>query len=183
MNKVLITQPLNELSKTDIEGLGALFPRDGKTYRYVKNKCSTSLISGQGCIVGLTTVEDAALCRVLSPDGAAASTGLVTIPAGDPVTGIGPSGSDTGDHGWIQVQGIKTVRIMQMATALVGGCRAVATSVVPSTGSWGQGIMAPSATSAVTSYHYARGIEILQPLATTGAATCCSALVDIQCLP
>jgi hypothetical protein len=181
MSKTLITVPLNELRTSDEEGLASLFEQNGKVYRWVKNKGTTGLLAGGSCVTVFTSVPGAACARVICPTGAGASTGLVTIPAGVPRTAIGPSGSDTGDHGWIQVRGTKKISVAQLTTAFAGGERLVATSVLPATGAWG-GQFAESADSATTSYHYSKHVQLLQPIATTGAATAVSAVCDIQCL-
>lgn len=175
MEKQLITVGLNELATGDREGLGNLFERDRKVYRWVKNVGSTSLVASGSCCVVFTSVEANALKRVIfAGTTATASTTILSCPGGVPVTGIGPSGSDTGDHGWVMVKGVTTVRVYQLATAYVGGEVAIATSVVPATVAWGAAY--PATTT------YSRYVSIINPVATTGAATYCSAVVEVHCL-
>lgn len=182
MEKQLITVGINELATGDREGLGCLFERDRKVYRWVKNYGSTSLAASGSCCTVFTSVEANVEKRVISPDGATASTGVHWLPGGVPVTAIGPSGSDTGDHGWVLVDGISTVRVYQLVTAYLGSEMCAATSSSPSTGVWGPALSVNYADSVSIHYVYNRGVMIMNPIATTGAATFVSAIVKVMCL-
>jgi len=183
MDKNLIRVPLTELRTYDEEVIGSVYRKDGKAYRWIKNYGSTSLVADGACLDVITSVEANVHKKVIHPHGAGASTASVQIVAGVPMTAIGPSGSDTGDHGWIQVRGARKVSIMQSsaATGQAIGCFAIATSVQPATAPFDQGY-APTANSAATAYLYAKRVQILKSLTSTGPATAASALVDIQCL-
>lgn len=181
MNKNLINVPLTELRSSDEEVLGSIYSKDGKSYRWVKNAGSTALIAAGACLARLTSVVANQFKRVISNDGAGTSTGAVSLPAGSPITAIQESGSSTGDHGWIQVAGPKKVSIQQLTTAQTVGMRCIATSSYPATYSFAGG-QAETANSATTGYFYRKCVQLLQPIATTGAATAVSCVVDIQCL-
>lgn len=184
-NKQLITVPLNELRSSDVETIGSIFERDGKTYQWVKNSGATSLIGSGVCITRLTSVEAGVGCRVISTDGAGVSTGLVVAPHGVPVTAIGPSGSTvTGDHGWVQVKGYTTVRFLQSSVGTqqtIGGIL-VATNTYPATGIWSM-VLADTADSATTSYHYAKRLVLMGDyVASTGPSTFITGVVNVQCM-
>ena len=183
--KQLIRVPLNELRTSDEEVLGSTLRRDGKVYRWQKNAGTTTLIADASCLEVLTSIEAGTKCRVVAPDGAAPSTGTsrIDLPAGAPVTAIGPSGSATGDHGWVQCRGSKRVTVAQAATAAqqVAGCLAIATSGLPVTQPWGRAL-SPTVGPSTTANMYHRQIVITKDLATTGVATAASAMVDIQCM-
>jgi hypothetical protein len=181
-DKKLIKVALTELSTVDDEVIGSLYPHKGKVYRWVKNSGSTSLTQNAVCLVVITSVTENMFKRVIAPSGAGTTTGLVGVPAGMPVTGIGPSGSATGDHGWIQVKGPASIKQQQLTTALVAGSLSIASSTYDS--AWASNVF-PSADSANMSYVRAYGtrrVELLQPVATTGAATAANVVADIQCL-
>jgi len=185
MNKTLIRVPLKELRTNDVEVLGSEYPVDGKVFRWNKNSGTTQLVAAASCLVVVTSVEAGMKKRVISPDGAGPSTGVIHVPGGSPVTGIGPSGSDTGDHGWVQVKGPKRVTMMVTmttpATSNGVGARAVSTTSLPSTMPFGEPYN-PTANSANTANLYAKGVVIMSPIAETTAATAVSAAVELNCM-
>jgi hypothetical protein len=177
-DKQLITVPLNELRSSDIETIGSVFPRDGKLYKWVKNGGTTALAASGCCIVKLTSVEAAVGCRVISADGAGVSTGAVAAPAGVPITAIGASGATlTGDHGWIQVKGITSVRVMQSSVGTqqnIGGIM-LATSANPSTNVWDMPI------GGVSTAYNKKLLLMSDYVASTGPATFITMVVSVQC--
>ncbi len=186
--KVMFQTALTDLKTTDIEGLGVLREDEfGKKYRWVKNASTlTALIAAGCCLMQVTSVEGASFKRVLSPNaiGTGPSTTLITMPAGVPIAAIGPSGSATGDHGWILVEGLKKVSMRQTATATNGnpGCHAIATTICVTNSEW-----AAPVTSVINSSGGSldpRHVLIVDNTfgLTTGAATVASALVQVKCL-
>lgn len=180
MDKTLIRVGLEKLSTNDDEVIGSVFRRNGKVYRWVKNAGSTGLVAQGACLTLLTSVEASFNKRVISPDTGGA-TAEIFIAAGSPMTAIGPSGSDTGDHGWVQCKGLRKVSIFQSSAALAPGELAVATASQPATAPWGMSY-SPQPGSDVAANLYAKRVEIMHGVATTGPATAASALVDIQCM-
>lgn len=176
-DKRLIGVPLDQVRTNDEEVLGSLYPHKGKIYRWVKNAGSTGLTANAVCLSVITSVADNALKRVIAPSGAGPSTAVVHMPAGMPVTGIPASGSDTGDHGWIQVKGVASVKQQQLTTALVAGSFSIASSAIDD--AWASNTVPDSASDAKV---YGRRVQLLAPVATTGAATAVSVAADIQCL-
>jgi len=180
MDKTLISVPLTDLATGDREGLGSIFRRDGKVYRWVKNAGATALVRDGCCLTMITSVEGNAFKRVKSPDGAGAKTAPLTMPAGVPMSNIGASGSNTGAYGWIQVAGPRKVSIIGTGADSAIGYIAVATSQQPATAPWASPL-APTADSGSTAYAYAKKVVVLSPVSDE-AATADSAIVDIQCL-
>lgn len=181
MDTGLIRVPLTELRTNDEQVIGSVYMTKTKTYRFVKNAGSTSLIARASCMEMLTSVEGGMKTRVISGDGMGTSTAFVGLPAGMPVSAIGPSGSDTGCYGWIQAKGPAKVSIHQMATAIAAGSFAIGTSALPASQPFGKPYVR-TADSATTAKLYTRGIIMMQAIATTGAATAVSAIVDLQCM-
>jgi len=180
MDKSLIRVPLDELRTYDEEVLGQVFRRDGKAFRWVKNAGSTSLVADGACLTVLTSVEGNQLKRVMNPDTAGV-TAIQELPAGVPMAAFGPSGSDTGSYGYIQVAGTKKVSMMQSSSAQGVGSLAIATASQPATAPWGIS-HGPTFDSATQANVYAKRVVLMFPMATTGPATAVSAIVDIQCL-
>jgi hypothetical protein len=176
-----IRVPLSELRTNDEQVLGSIHTRKEKAYRWVKNAGTTSLVARACCLMRVTSVEAGLETRVISPDGAGASTGVIGLAAGMPMTAMGPSGSDTGDHGWVQCKGHAVSTIHQMVTALTVGQIAVGTSALPASAPWGKPY-SPTANSAATANLYTRHVTILEPIATTGEATAVSTNVLIHCM-
>ena len=113
-------------------------------------------------------------------------TALVTMPAGSPVTAIAASGGiTTGDHGWIQVAGLKRVSMRQTATLTLQqpGCMAICTSVAHTTASdnWAKPYTSVIGSVAGGTVNL-RCASIVSQLATTGVQTCASAIVQLRCL-
>ena len=131
----------------------------------------------------LTSVEAGMKTRVISPDGIGdgTTTGFVGLPAGMPMSAIGASGSVTGAYGWVQAKGPAKVTLMQETSALTVGQFAIGSNVLPATQPWAS-TFSPTADSASVSNLDDRGVRLMQAVATTGAATAISCLVDIQCL-
>jgi len=177
-NKRLIAGGLQSLHTADREVLGSEYEHKGRVYRYVKNMGSTALTRKAVCLVALTSIADNIKTRVIAPSGAGASTASVKVPAGMPLTAIGASGSSTGDHGWIQVEGPVKANVQQLTTELAVGDLAIASSSYD--GAWAS-VHKPTADSASTSQAYARRVELLSAVATTGPNTAASAIIDIQC--
>lgn len=182
--KTLFQTALTDLETTDVEGLGVLRIEAEKGYRYVKNACATALIAAGCCLMDFTTTAADIFKRVRNSDvpQTGPSTCLITMPAGSPVTGIAKSGASTGDHGWIQVDGIKRVSMRQAATAVQqeAGCFAIATGICVTNDEWGK-----AQTSVISSSgggRFPRNVLIMSSLATTGVATVASAIVQIRCL-
>lgn len=186
VKKKLISVPLTDLRTTDDEGLGTVYEHnDGNTYRWVKNSSGTALIAAGCCLMDFTTTKADIYKRVRSPDVASTgpSTCLKTMPAGSPVSGIAASGAGTGDHGWIQVAGIKKVSMRQSATAAQQqpGVCAIATTICVTNDEWGKpytGVINSTVGGTVN----LRCVQIVSALATTGVATVASAIVQIRCL-
>jgi hypothetical protein len=188
-DKKLIRIGLEELATSDMEVEGSVYRKDGKKYRWVKNIGSTSLTRDGCCLNVITSVEDNQHKGVITPD-AGAATGVAHVPAGSPMTGIGPSGSDTGAWGWVQVAGHRNVSMMQSSTETgqaIGGM-AIATAAQLATHPWARphaptlAIDAGPATAfANTAYMYAKRVTLIKAMAATGPATAASAMVDIQC--
>jgi hypothetical protein len=182
---VLKQTALTDLETTDLEGLGKEYEEDNKVYRWVKNSCGTALIAAGCCLMDFTTTKADIFKRVRNCDvpQTGPSTCLITMPAGSPVTGIAKSGASTGDHGWIQVSGIKSVSMRQSATAALQqpGCMAIATGICVTNDEWGKpytGVINSTVGGTVN----LRCVSIVSALATTGVATVASAIVQIRCL-
>ncbi len=182
-DKRLIIVPLNELRTFDADVIGSLYPHKGKIYRWVKNAGSTSLTGTAPALTLPTSALGSINNRVVAPTGAgpstAASASIANI-AGAAMTAIGPSGSDTGDHGWVQCKGLKKVSMTQSATAadqLIGAI-SVATDAVDS--AWARSVV-PIDSAGLQPMH-TKHVTLVRLHATTGAATAFSAYVDIQCL-
>ena len=187
--KVLFQTDLTDVESSDKEGLGTVrYESNGDAYRWIKNYGTTALVADGCCLMKLVTTAADVFKRVLSPNATATgpATCLITMPAGVPVTAIAESGNtNTGDHGWIHVEGVRKVSMRQTATAVQGqaGCHSIATTICVTNSEWG----AP-ATSVIDSTNggtvNARGVQIVDPAwsLTTGAATVASALVAIHCL-
>lgn len=178
-DKRLIHVPLDELATGDREVLGSLYPHKGKIYRWVKNAGITALTLKATCLSRLTSVVDNIDTRVIAPSGAGTSTGAVIVPAGVPMAAIAASGAATGDHGWIMAKGVTKACVQQLTTALAVGDYAIASSTYDA--AWAS-VHKPTADSASTANIYARKVMLMQSVATTGAATAVSAIVDVQCL-
>ena len=176
-----IRVPLSELRTNDEQVIGSVHSHKDKAYKWVKNAGTTSLVARACCLYRVTSVEAGLLTRVISPDGAGASTAVIGLAAGMPMTAIGPSGSDTGDHGWVQCKGPAVVSVHQKVTALAVGEIGVATSALPASAPWGK-TYSPTADSASTANLYNHNIVVLEPIATTGEATAVSTNVLIRCL-
>lgn len=168
----LIHVPLDELRTNENDlPLGSEVYRNNKVYRFVKNAGATALSRTGPCLELATSVEAAAKKRVISNDGAGAATAAVERAAGQPMTAIAKSGSDTGDHGYVVVAGAKRVSVQQLATALDIGMVCVASQAI--TSAWLADDVYVTATNHAV---------IVKKVATTGAATAASALVDIKCI-
>lgn len=185
--KVLWQTALTQLEGSDVEGLGQVREDEkGSAYRWVKNSSITALVAGGCCLMDFTTTAADIFKRVRATHLAQTgpSTCLITMPAGVPLTAIAESGgTSTGDHGWIQVAGIKKLSIQQTATAAnqSPGCRAIATSVGLTYAEWGQAITSVIGSITVNQHNY-RCITLASPLATTGVFTCASAICQVRCL-
>lgn len=185
--KVLWQTALIQLEGSDVEGLGKLREdENSKAYRWVKNSSGTALVAGGSCLMDFTTTAADIFKRVRSIHLAQTgpSTCLITMPAGCAVTAIAESGgTSTGDHGWIQVAGIKKTTIQQSATAALQspGCCAIATSVGLTYAEWGKPFT--SVIGSVAGGQVAlRCVQLASAVATTGIYTCASAIVQVRCL-
>ena len=135
--KILFQTALTDLETADVEGLGVIRKvESGKKYKWVKNYCSTSLGRSGPCLSILSSVDGAQGLKVCSPDTSATYTASQSIPAGQAMTAIAPSGSATGDHGWILVKG--TTRGSVTGTSVAGAINDMCqpTSEIPTTPSW-----------------------------------------------
>ena len=185
---VLKQTALTDLETTDLEGLGKEYEevKDGvqNTYRWVKNASGTALAAAGCCLMDFTTTKADIFKRVRSPNAAQTgpSTCLISMPAGVPITAIAASGAATGDHGWIQVRGIKKVSMRQSATAALQspGCYAAATTICVTNSGWGKPYTSVISSSGGPVYQ--RCVQLASALATTGVATVASAIVQIRCL-
>lgn len=135
--KVLFQTALTALKSTDVESLGVLRSEGNKTYKWVKNYCSTSLGRSGPCLAVLSSVDAAQGKKVCSQDTSATYTATLLMPAGQPVSAIGPSGSATGDHGWIIVKGHTRGSVVVTSVAGASNHNVVGTTVIPATPSWG----------------------------------------------
>ncbi len=187
-DKRLIKVPLDELRTFDAEVIGSLYPHKGKIFRWVKNAGSTDLVAAGPCLTLPTSAIDNINKRVVSPSAAGletAASAAVFNAAGSPVAAILKSGSDTGDHGWVQCKGLKKVSMNQSATAAdqyIGGV-SIATDVDDT--NWGRPLGFGSVRTPTTTVHedlIDKKVVLVRLHATTGAATAFSAYVDIQCL-
>ena len=135
--KILFQTALTDLETTDVEGIGNL-RKDalGKTYKWVKNYCDTSLGRSGPCLSILTSVDGAQGKKVCSPDTSTTYTAAQSIPAGQAMTAIGPSGSATGDHGWILVKGHTRGSVAGTSVAGAVGNMCQGTASIPATPSW-----------------------------------------------
>lgn len=188
-DKRLIKVPLTEIRTNDEEVIGSLYPHKGKIYRWVKNAGDTALQVAAACLTLPTSVVDAANARVVSPSSAGPATAAsasVLAAAGVPMAAIAVSGSDTGDHGWIQVKGVMKVNMTQSATAADQLVGAMAIPTDASDAVWGRAVSLGGAsrlaTTSVPEYLASKKVVMMQLHATTGAATEFTAVVDVQCL-
>lgn len=184
--KKLFETPLVGLERFDVEGLAVVVEdKLGNVFRWVKNASSTALIAKGCCLMKLTTVADDVHKRVLSPNaiGTGPATCLITLPAGVPMTGIAKSGSATGDHGFVLIDGTIKVSIRQTATAVQGqaGNHSIATTICVTNSEWGAPASSVINSSGGTVNF--RGVQIMDPeySLTTGAATVASAIVHVHC--
>lgn len=185
--KILFQTALTDLEITDREGgLGQLREEGNKSFRWVKNSSGTALIAAGCCLMDFTTTASDTFARVRSEQ--AANTGPTTcypsMPAGSPVTGIAKSGASTGDHGWVQVGGIKRVSMRQAASESIQspGCYAIGTSVAHTTPSDNWQKAYTSVISSSGGQVALRCAQIVDELVTTGVKTCASAIVQLRCL-
>lgn len=185
-DKRLIAVPLTELRTNDEEVIGSLYPHKGKVYQWVKNAGSTDLTATAPCLTLPTSAIDAIGGRVVAPSGAGletAASAAVRGVAGAAMAAITKSGSDTGDHGWIQVKGLKKVSMTQSATATDQYIGAVAIATDQDDTAWARPINPQGLPTTVTIESVVVKKVVLARLhATTGAATAFSAYVDIQCI-
>lgn len=185
-DKRLIAVPLTELRTNDEEVIGSLYPHKGKIYRWVKNAGSTDLVAAGPCLTLPTSTIDSIGNRVVSPSAAGletAASAAVRGCAGSPIAAITKSGSDTGDHGWIQVKGLKKVSMNQSATASDQYIGAVSIATDVDDTNWGRPITPHGIpTTVVIEGVVAKKVVLARLHAATGATTAFSALVDIQCL-
>jgi hypothetical protein len=182
--KVIWETELNELSTSDVEGVGVIRrDKKGQGFKWIKNTGTTALVADGCCVYRIVSTAVQIHTKVIGPDGVGASTAVVTDPAGVPVTGIGASGSSTGCYGWVKAEGYHKVSMMQSATAAdqASNCVAIATSVQPATYPWGK--PATSVHSTAVGQAFASRVVLMESFATTGVATAASCLVKIQCLP
>lgn len=185
-DKRLINVPLTELRTNDEEVIGSLYPHKGKIYRWVKNAGVTDLVATAPCLTLPDSDIDQINKRVVSPSAAgietAASAAIRNI-AGAAVAAITKSGSDTGDHGWIQVKGLKKVSMTQSATASDQYIGALAIATDQDDTNWARPISPTGTPSTVSIENVAvKKVMLVRLHTTTGAATAYSAYVDIQCL-
>lgn len=186
--KILFQTALTDLDTADLDGIGTLRRDGGNAYRWVKNAGGTALIAAGCCLMDFTTTAADIFKRVRSEQ--AAQTGPTTcypsMPAGSPVTAIGASGASTACHGWIQVDGIKSVSIRQNAADSIPsqspGCYCIGTSVAHTTACDNWATAYTSVISSSGRQVALRCAQIVSVLATTGAKTCASAIVQIKCL-
>ncbi len=182
-DKRLISVPLTDVRTNDEEVIGALYPHKGKVYRWVKNGGSTALQAKAACLSLPTAATDMTFSKVVAPSGANVAvpgSGAVLGAAGMPVTAIGPSGSDTGDHGWVQCKGIAVISALQSETAADQYVGSIILATDQSDAAWGVPVTPTSATSPLG---VAKKCVIARALTTvTGASTAASYVVDIQCL-
>jgi hypothetical protein len=177
--KDLITVPLNELRTSDVEGLGQTVERDGVIYRWVKNDATLTALVASGCCVRVVTSVAANAKTRVHPMDCGPATGSIYCPAGSPVTGIGYSGSSTGDHGWIAVKGFQQVYVQHLVSVdtFLPGAVCVATADLPATQPWGPPKVAYSDGFSITSK-----AVINKAVATTGIATAALCCVYLDCL-
>ena len=182
-DKRLIKVPLTELRTYDAEVIGSLYPHKGKIYRWVKNGGSTALQAKASCLTLPTAATDQTFKRVVAPTGANVAvpgSGAILGAAGMPVTAIAASGSDTGDHGWVQAAGLAVISALQSETAADQYVGSIILATDQSDAAWGVPL---TPTSATTPLGVAKKCVIARALTTvTGASTAASYVVDIQCL-
>lgn len=181
MTTHLLNVPLNELRTNDEQKLGSVYTVGGKAYRWVKNLGSTNLTAGgPALIVHAGATVGNIMHKVISPD-AGVATAIVSQPAGSCVTGICATGSATGSYGWVQVKGEAIIKQQQLSTPLAAGSFSIASSSY--NGAWASNHSGVHNTAtAVFVAAYAKKVELLQGVATTGAATAASVVASIHCL-
>lgn len=182
-DKRLINVPLNEIRTYDAEVIGSLYPHKGKTYRWIKNAGATDLQALAPCLTLPTAAVDQTFKRVVAPTGskpAVPGSGAILGAAGMVVTAIYKSGSDTGDHGWIQAQGLAVINALQSETAADQLVGSIILATDQSDAAWGVPV---TPTTSVAPRAQAKKCVIARSLTTvTGATTAASYVVDIQCL-
>ncbi len=183
-DKRLIGAPLTSLRTNDTEVIGSLYPHKGKIYRWVKNAGATDLTATAPCLTLPTSALDAIGSRVVAPSGSGPSTaasGSILNVAGAAMAAITKSGSDTGDHGWIQVKGPKKVSMTQSATGADQLIGAISIATNQDDTAWARSVI-PVDSGGLAPMHVAGSVRLIRLHATTGAATAYSAYVDVQCL-
>ncbi len=180
---------LTDLKTTDVEGLGVLREDEfGSTYRWMRNDAATALARGGACLANLSSAIADVDKGVYSPDvSTGGATALMHIPAGVPMTDVGATGSSTGCHGWIQVEGKRRVSLIPSATAAQNepGCFVGATSleVLAATHAWGKPLSG-TIDSTVGGNVNLRTLTLAGLVDTvTDLGTAVSAAVYIRCLP
>ena len=188
--KILFLTALTDTEVLDVETIGVLRADEfGNMYRWMRNDAATSLVGGGCCLLNLSSAIANVEKSVYSPDAATGgATALIHMPAGVPVTALGPTGSTgTGCFGWIQVAGIRRVSIAPSATAAnqEPGCLVPATSVdkIGATHNWGRPLSG-TIDSTVGGNVNLRCLTLAGLVDTvTDLATAVSAAVHIRCLP
>lgn len=183
MDTGIIRVPLNELRTNDEQTIGSEYQERSSVWRWQKNVGATALKAKACCLQVITSVIKNYNTRVIAPDGAGPTTGIVTMPAGMPMSSIGKSGSDTGAYGWVQCKGPAKVTLLQSSGGYKAGAMAVGTSSKPATFPWGRAI-APMSDVAVqsTMFVVGRRIVLIESMAVTAVDTAVSAVVDLQCM-
>jgi len=185
MDTGLIRVPLTELRSSDEQVVGSVYQKKNKYYRWQKNAGATALVARACCLQMVTSVEAGMNTRVIQPDGVGDGTASVGMPAGMPMSAIGASGTDTGAFGWVQCKGPAKVSLAQKASALTVGSICIGTSALPASAAWAHIAAEDYSIGADETAAVAlcgRRVVLMQAVATTGAETAVSALVDIQCL-
>ena len=154
---------LVELATKATEPLGVLHQEASvdKVYRFVKNIAATACVKLQPVMYPSLVKSNILEHMYIVPAAAfGAATGTLASFAGYPMTAIAPSGSATGDHGWIQVQGLKN-------TVIVDGTDTVMTIGAEYLATGGTGKLTP-AVQAGTAATYRRNCTLVFP--STSAA-------------
>ncbi len=186
-DKRLIKVPLTELRTFDAEVAGSLYPHKGKIYRWVKNAGSTALQRSAACLTLPTSAREAIGSRVVAPSGSGPLTPAsanILMAAGVPLAAIGPSGSDTGDYGWILAKGVDSVAMANSETQADQqvGCFAIASVALDN--AWGPPLDPGTTPSTITPTKIASKRVVIAKAYTTvsTAASFVTAIVDVQCL-
>lgn len=178
MDTGLIRVPLTELRTNDEQTVGSEYEHKGKKYRWVKNIGDTALPARGACLQVLTGTEGVENSKVVSLDAAGASTAIIDMAAGMPMSAIVASGgSGSACFGWVQFAGPARVSEMHSTQAIVAGGVLVPNTAATAAGGWGY--LGP--TTGVSLVGMRRAVAMQSAVARSSGFGLCSANVNLQC--